>query len=105
MTEQNQHSNKKTKNPYYNTPQRIYDRDIVSELLSEAHEPVTDCRERCIYCGYEISDFQSAVEVIATGDIIHEECWQSYAEETFDELCVPLSYSCDKVPEGIYEEE
>lgn len=105
MTDRNKNHDKKTKNPYYDMPAKIYDRDVVNELLREARQNIPVCRQRCIYCGYEISDYQTAVKVIATQDIIHEDCWQNYAEESFDELCIPLAFACDKVPEGMYEEE
>lgn len=105
MTDKNKNHDKKTKNPYYDMPEKIFDRDVVNELLHEASQNIPIYRQRCIYCGYEITDCQSAVKVIATEDIIHEECWQNYAEESFDELCVPLTSAYDKVPEGIYEEE
>lgn len=105
MTDTNENRDKKTKNPYYDMPKRMYERDVVGELLREARENIPVYRQRCIYCGYEITDYQNAVKVIATDDIIHEECWQNYAEESFEELCTPLACACDRVPEGMYEEE
>ncbi len=46
--------------------------------------------EKCAYCGGAIQSGQLRAKVYTTGDLIHEECWQDYAEDYFNELCCAL---------------
>lgn len=48
--------------------------------------------EKCAYCKEAITKGQVRARVFTTGDIIHEDCWQDYAEDNFYELC---DASCD----------
>lgn len=77
----------KKKNPY----------DAQREILEEEGYFETDDyyddgfeAEKCHYCGCAILSGQLKARVYTTGDIIHEACWQDYAEENFDELCCAL---------------
>ena len=49
--------------------------------------------EKCMYCGYEIMPHECKAQVLAPGDIIHEKCWQDYADENFYELCCVLNHT------------
>ncbi len=79
-------------NPKKKTP---YDdqREILEELGCFETDDYYDCgfdEEKCDYCGCGILSGQLRARVYTTGDIIHYECWQDYAEDNFDELCCAL---------------
>ena len=41
---------------------------------------------RCAQCGYGICGIEDAVEVTATGEVIHKDCWNDYAEDNSEEF-------------------
>ena len=68
-----------------------FEREILDEegiFSSKASDDDPDCMcEKCMYCGYEIVKGEEKAIVISTGDTIHRNCWQDYAEDNFYELC------------------
>lgn len=43
-----------------------------------------DCCDKCCQCGFELLPGEDAVEIYATGDVIHKGCWNEYADENAD---------------------
>ena len=75
------------KTEFYTLEREILDEEglfATGERLND-----TDC-DKCMYCGYEIVPGEEKAFVISTGDTIHRNCWQDYAEDNFYELCQTL---------------
>ncbi len=41
---------------------------------------------RCAQCGYGICGMENAVEITATGEVIHKDCWYDYAQDNAEEF-------------------
>ena len=55
----------------------------------------TNCSEavicRCAQCGYNIYEYEDAVIITATGDTIHRQCWEDYANDNACEFMEPAA--------------
>lgn len=94
--------NPKDKNLYDSEAELLEEEIIYSHLLDLDHGYTL---QRCRYCGYEIRRGQKRAQVCSTGDMIHEECWQDYAEDNYSELCCVFDDTDDGVPDGFFEED
>ena len=64
----------------------ILDEEGIFSASEKKFAPECAC-EKCMYCGYDIVKGEEKAFVVSTGDTIHRNCWQDYAEDNFYELC------------------
>ncbi len=40
-----------------------------------------DNAEKCCHCGFELLPGEEAIVLFSTGDVLHKNCWNEYADE------------------------
>ncbi len=64
-------------------------------IFSRAERDILDSAERCAACGYALLFGDDVMEIYATGDMIHRDCWCDYAEEAIADFGKLFEYSGD----------